>query len=758
MRSFVDHDRPYVASAAPAAPGLVSATRGALCSDAYYVDTASGSLIGPSEAFSSLVEHWERWAACLGKHGLLVLEVSNLDIATTFRWVADSTGSPTARARAAVRQRQHQRLWSTARPAIHRHLKCPASPSRPCRYRAEATSMHFDCVQAHSGQLLVPATHFSLAAATAGLLPAEGSTLTYPKGASYTRIVLQQLLPRGVRIRLASAADLPQLISLEAHWGSADLAATEGMLRARLAAEPVGRATLVAEAVGGVHQAAAAHHGVEAIMAPITAPLLGAPITAPLLGALYTQRLTSAEALLATTREAELDLHAPEGRWLQLLGVVQRPDAPPLTECALRARGPQPAHAISAFLFARSRSRAATGFGSRVATIESRERRSGRSVGGALRDFACHLGRLDATVDGACGVTRCRGYVHGAGRSYAEHVTRGDDAGLRFHSTAGASIGELVPGYRPRDTSNLGHGVLVRYDLSKPIEAKAAAAAATQPLQVGAAIAAAATAAAAAAAAAADPAVTGVANGGAPLAAANGLSEADCCALVRQAVDGLRYGGVEPPSTHAMRLPSGAQRYGGGGAKVQGGGSQPQGRFGGRTALHWAARNGHLGVCEWLVAHGADVDATSSDGTPPLHWAVWQGRLEVCSWLVETAGAHLHALNTFGCNAFQWAAQSPSPRAVDVCRWLCASGLDVAVLNCNGHSALHKAAIKGNAKVCEWLLSADGGRLSERHLQADHDGNTPASMARAEGYETLARWLEAWQRQQEQQERQASST
>ena len=39
------------------------------------------------------------------------------------------------------------------------------------KYMAEATSMHFDCVQAHSGQMLMPATHFSLGAATAGLLP-----------------------------------------------------------------------------------------------------------------------------------------------------------------------------------------------------------------------------------------------------------------------------------------------------------------------------------------------------------------------------------------------------------------------------------------------------------------------------------------------------------------------------------------------------------------------------------------------------------
>ena len=103
-----------------------------------------------------------------------------------------------------------------------------------------------------------------------------------------------------------------------------------------------------------------------------------------------------------------------------------------------------------------------------------------------------------------------------------------------------------------------------------------------------------------------------------------------------------------------------------------------------------------------------------------------------------------------GCNAFQWAAQSPSPEAVQVCRWLHGRGLDATLLNCNGHSAVHKAALKGNRRVCEWLLSDDegGGQLGEAQLQPDRDGNTPASMARAEGHEELARWLEEWPRPQ----------
>ncbi len=39
---------------------------------------------------------------------------------------------------------------------------------------------HLYCVQAHSAQMLMPAAHFSLGAATAGLLPDE-RLLTYPK-------------------------------------------------------------------------------------------------------------------------------------------------------------------------------------------------------------------------------------------------------------------------------------------------------------------------------------------------------------------------------------------------------------------------------------------------------------------------------------------------------------------------------------------------------------------------------------------------
>ena len=138
-------------------------------------------------------------------------------------------------------------------------------------------------------------------------------------------------------------------------------------------------------------------------------------------------------------------------------------------------------------------------------------------------------------------------------------------------------------------------------------------------------------------------------------------------------------------------------------------------------------------ACRWLVEKCCDVNAATQDGTVALHYAVWQGHMHVCKWLVYEAGCTLAHCNSFGCNAMQWAAQTDN---LGMCRWLAACGLDIAIINNNGHSALHKAASKGQSRVCEWLLNEEC--LVVQHLQADRDGNTPAVMARLEGYSGLA--------------------
>ena len=124
--------------------------------------------------------------------------------------------------------------------------------------------------------------------------------------------------------------------------------------------------------------------------------------------------------------------------------------------------------------------------------------------------------------------------------------------------------------------------------------------------------------------------------------------------------------------------------------------------------MHWAARNGRTEVCAWLhFAHGVSVDDPTSDGTTPFHLAVWRGHVDTCRWLVDAARADWTTTNAFGCNASQWAAQRTTG-SVAMCAYLRDAGVDLTVLNRNGHSAVHKAAVKGNRDACEWLLARGG--------------------------------------------------
>ena len=115
-------------------------------------------------------------------------------------------------------------------------------------------------------------------------------------------------------------------------------------------------------------------------------------------------------------RRAEATLHTPLGAVTQLLGLVARPSA--------------------------------------------------GSLGDVLRSFVLRQAQL-AGVRSVCGVTRCREWTADGERSYAEHVEKGSDRGLRFHLNAGARMRGLVAGYRPEDAANEGHGVLIEFCLGK---------------------------------------------------------------------------------------------------------------------------------------------------------------------------------------------------------------------------------------------------------------------------------------------------
>ena len=76
----------------------------------------------------------------------------------------------------------------------------------------------------------------------------------------------------------------------------------------------------------------------------------------------------------------------------------------------------------------------------------------------------------------------------------------------------------------------------------------------------------------------------------------------------------------------------------------------------GDTALHHATRNGDLEIVEQLVGSGADVNLTTDHGHFPLYCAAGHGHVETTQYLVEH-GADLQARLGDGKTVVEWLKQ-----------------------------------------------------------------------------------------------------
>mmetsp|Transcript_25266 Transcript_25266/g.37307 ORF Transcript_25266/g.37307 Transcript_25266/m.37307 type:complete len:350 (-) Transcript_25266:13-1062(-) len=169
--------------------------------------------------------------------------------------------------------------------------------------------------------------------------------------------------------------------------------------------------------------------------------------------------------------------------------------------------------------------------------------------------------------------------------------------------------------------------------------------------------------------------------------------------------------------------------------------------FDGRTALHWAARKGHIDVVRFLVQTSPPqlLDATTKDGTTAFAWACWQGHLEVMKYL-ENKGCCVHSKNSFGCNAVLWCAQGSSQGCsnLEAIKFLSQiDGMDMTLVNANGHGSLHKAAQRGQDDVVKWLVHDENNlRMFQfSWIGPDSDDCCPSDLAGMEGYHDLALYL-----------------
>ena len=123
-----------------------------------------------------------------------------------------------------------------------------------------------------------------------------------------------------------------------------------------------------------------------------------------------------------------------------------------------------------------------------------------------------------------------------------------------------------------------------------------------------------------------------------------------------------------------------------------------------RTALHWAARNGHTKVVKCLVEHGAEVEMLDKFyGTPTL-WACQKGQSSVLSFLVLSAGGNVNHQCRRGYTPAIFCAYNNHSECLKI---LLENNVDPSVTGKSGVTALGWAVIKNHRK-CAMLLKAAG--------------------------------------------------
>lgn len=131
----------------------------------------------------------------------------------------------------------------------------------------------------------------------------------------------------------------------------------------------------------------------------------------------------------------------------------------------------------------------------------------------------------------------------------------------------------------------------------------------------------------------------------------------------------------------------------------------------GRTALHYAAENGHAHIIDVLLMAGSFVNAMDFEGMTPLYLASARGNTEAVQSLVQ----HSANINLRATDKSTPLHSAASRGQIAITRILLNHGSKVDTLDYSDRSPLYVAVQRGHKDICEVLLMK-GAKVSRKYI------------------------------------------